>query len=341
MQIINFKLIFICDLIPKSFHKITVVYSNKVNTAKRAPMAATQSHIESLKIDQRQNSGVKLGIKYLLLKPVKFIYTHLFIISLTAIIVFGWLKRDNNYLSAETGTGYSLGIIGGSLMLILLLYPLSKRFALLTRWIPIRYWFGIHMLFGIIGPTMILFHSNFHLGSMNSSIALFSMLLVALSGLVGRYIYTHIHHGLYGSRVSLKELKQDTENNHTTLLNMIEMNESIHEQLSIMEAKAIKPYTGILQSLLDVIYLGVSAKHLKLKVILALKNSLKYKSKSKVREKNKLVIKSVNRYTLALRHMAAFKLYERLFSLWHILHLPIFIMMIITAVIHIFAVHLY
>ena len=56
---------------------------------------------------------------------------------------------------------------------------------------------------------------------------------------------------------------------------------------------------------------------------------------------SKEVLDSVNRYTLALRRAAAFKLYERLFSLWHILHLPLFIMMIITAVIHIFAVHMY
>ena len=56
---------------------------------------------------------------------------------------------------------------------------------------------------------------------------------------------------------------------------------------------------------------------------------------------NTAVIDSVNRYVLALRRTAAFKLYEGLFSLWHILHLPLFIMMIITAVIHIFAVHLY
>lgn len=304
-------------------------------------MSATQSHIESLNIEKAQASGFTNRLKHFLLKPFKFLYSHLFIISLTAIIIYGWLKRDNNYLTAESGVGYSLGIIGGSLMLILLLYPLSKRLALLTRWIPIRYWFGIHMLFGIIGPTMILFHSNFQLGSMNSSIALFSMLLVALSGLIGRYIYTHIHHGLYGTRVTLKELKLDTENNHTNLLNKIEMNESIHELLNKMESKALKPYTGITTSLLDVVYLGLNAKRLKLKVILGLKNSLKYKTKNKVQEKNRFVIDSVNRYTLALRHMAAFKLYERLFSLWHILHLPIFIMMIITAVIHIFAVHLY
>ena len=58
-------------------------------------------------------------------------------------------------------------------------------------------------------------------------------------------------------------------------------------------------------------------------------------------EKHKLIIEFVEHYTTALRNIVSFRVYERLFSLWHILHLPLFIMMIITAVVHIFAVHLY
>jgi len=41
------------------------------------------------------------------------------------------------------------------------------------------------------------------------------------------------------------------------------------------------------------------------------------------------------------RRLAQLAFFERLFSWWHILHLPIFIMMIITVVIHVWAVHSY
>ena len=260
---------------------------------------------------------------------------------MVVILYFGWMHRDDNYLSAETGTGYLLGIVGGSLMIILLLYPLSKRVALLRRWIPIRYWFGIHMLFGIIGPAMILFHSNFQLGSTNSSIALICMLLVAGSGLVGRYIYTHIHHGLYGSRITLTELQQETENNHAELLGMYAMDETLNEHLKKMESKALHPYTGLMASLLHVIHLAVNTHQLKKKVMRLIKNSYDENQADKTRPDSTIVINSINRYTLALSRAAAFRVYERLFSLWHVLHLPLFIMMVITAIIHIFAVHLY
>jgi len=271
----------------------------------------------------------------------QFLRTNYFLIATTFILYYGWTLRDDNYITAENGVGYTLGIVGGVLMLILLLYPLSKRASILTRILPSRYWFGYHMILGIIGPTMILFHSNFHMSSINSSIALICMLLVAGSGLVGRYIYTHIHHGLYGTRIDIKELKQQSEKDHSALVKLFAMDEKLNKQLLKMENKALQEYTGIVTSLMHVIYLGIHAPRIKRKVMKLLKNSYAETSEDKILPDNKVVAKLVNHYTLALRRTAAFRVYERLFSLWHILHLPLFFMMIITAIIHVFAVHLY
>lgn len=282
-----------------------------------------------------------MSLQRLIFTPLQGIRENFFTLSMAILLYYGWLQRDDNYLTAESGAGYILGIVGGSVMIVLLLYPLSKRVALLTRLLPSRYWFGIHMFFGSIGPVMVLFHSNFHLGSINSSVALICMLLVAASGLIGRYIYTHIHHGLYGSRITLKELKQETENNHTELVDLYAKDEKLNNFLTKMEQKALQPYTGLMTSLLHVIYLGINAPRLKRKIIRFMKKSYAENSDNKTMADSKIVARSVNRYTLALRKTAAFRVYERIFSLWHILHLPLFFMMIITAVIHIFAVHLY
>lgn len=289
-----------------------------------------------------------MSIKQLTLMPVKLVRTHFLLFSVAIVLTLGWMRRGDNYLTAENGTGYILGILGGSLMLVLLLYPLSKRIRLLTRWIPIRYWFGIHMAFGVLGPAMVLLHSNFKLGSINSSIALFSMLLVAGSGLIGRYIYTNIHHGLYGVRITLKELKTDTATSHMELINRYTDERSsaaLNERLNAMEQKALQPCTNLITNLAHVIELAINAKKLKRQVIKLIDKSLNNNgmenSDDKLLSDRRSVVISVDQYTLALRRAAAFKLYERLFSLWHILHLPLFIMMIITAVVHIFAVHMY
>jgi hypothetical protein len=39
--------------------------------------------------------------------------------------------------------------------------------------------------------------------------------------------------------------------------------------------------------------------------------------------------------------VAHFTLYERMFSFWHVLHFPLFLMMVISALVHVLAVHMY
>ena len=184
-------------------------------------------------------------IQRLIFTPFQIIRSNLLLFSTAIVLLYGWTLRDDNYLTAEDGAGYLLGILGGSLMLAILFYPLSKRVALLTRLIPIRYWFGFHMLLGTVGPAMILFHANFQLGSTNSTVALASMLLSAGSGILGRYLYTRIHHGLYGTRIKFKELKQNTENDHAEILKFYAKDEKLSSLMDKMEEMALRPYTGM------------------------------------------------------------------------------------------------
>jgi hypothetical protein len=257
----------------------------------------------------------------------------LFAISVIVILILGWGHRDSNYLSAETGAGYALGIIGTSMMLILLLYPLSKRVKTMTRLIPIRYWFGFHMTLGVVGPVMVLFHSNFHLGSTNSTVAMFCMLTVAGSGLIGRYIYTRIHHGLYGTKISLNELRQETNADHIAINSIEAIDTSLETDIKKLEAASLQIYTNIFSSLWYVSTLGMKSRRLKKRIVKAILASNTANKKQ--------AVSTATKYLLKLRQIAAFQVYERLFSLWHVLHLPLFFMMIIAAIIHVFAVHMY
>ena len=289
--------------------------------------------------DNNSSSDDKNVFK-LITASFRFLREHAFTISVIAALLFGWANRDDNYLSAENGTGYALGIVGGVLMLLVILYPLSKRLSWMVRWVPVRHWFAIHMVFGIIGPVMILFHANFHLGSANSTIALASMLLVAGSGLIGRYIYTHIHHGLYGRRITLNELKQELETKHAALLRIYEMDEQLKQRIARMEDKALADYKGVSTSLVYVLSMAIDTRRLKSRSMRMVRKSKKHGTAAAELD-SKVTKNFIHRYTSALRRIAVFRLYERLFALWHVLHLPLFIMMIITAVVHIFAVHVY
>ena len=164
-------------------------------------------------------------------------------------IYAGWKLRHREYLTAETGTGYLLGIVGSVMMLVLLLYPLRKRFRFMANWGPISYWFRIHMMLGVVGPICILYHANFTLGSTNSSVALFSMLLVAGSGLIGRYLYVKIHYGLYGRRMNLKELIQELEEEKGGLARSIGYSPDVRQQLLRFSSSVLNHSKGFFPTL--------------------------------------------------------------------------------------------
>jgi hypothetical protein len=94
-----------------------------------------------------------------------------FVAALAAALAFGWWRRDEGYLTPKSGLGYWLGVMGAAAMLLLLLYPLSKR--LRFRWgvAKARLWFRLHMLLGLLGPSLILLHSNFEISNWARSTA--------------------------------------------------------------------------------------------------------------------------------------------------------------------------
>ena len=118
----------------------------------------------------------------------------------------------------DEGVGYWLGIAGGTTLLFQLAYPLRKRSKSMRRMGSATSWFRLHMILGIVGPILILYHSNFSLGATNSNVALFTLLAVAASGVIGRYFYGRIHRGLYGTHADLTDLLTDA----TSLLMVVE-----------------------------------------------------------------------------------------------------------------------
>ena len=49
----------------------------------------------------------------------------------------------------------------------------------------------------------------------------------------------------------------------------------------------------------------------------------------------------INTRLVATRRVAEFEAYERLFSLWHVLHMPLMFIMFMAAIVHVVAVHVY
>ncbi len=263
-----------------------------------------------------------------------------------ALIVAGFALKEEELLTAENGLGYWLGITGGSMMLLLVIYPIRKRLKHARLLGSVRFWFKTHMFFGVAGPIAILYHSNFSTGSLNSTVALLCMIIVASSGVVGRYFYSKIHYGLYGKKADMAGLLKDIENEDGKLLIVYNIVPELKEDLRQYQT-ALQTNLTLGESLKRFFILGPRIRLASL--ILPFKQNKKISQHAEkynwtpvhTRQFKKLVKLHIKYYLQTTIKVCEFAIYERLFALWHTFHLPLFIMMIITGIIHVIAVHMY
>jgi hypothetical protein len=257
-----------------------------------------------------------------------------------------WFVYTGSVIKPGTGVGYYLGLVGGIMMLMMLLYPVRKHMRLARNWGPLRYWFMVHMIFGIGGPTLILFHTTFHVKSLNAAVALYSMLLVVASGVIGRFIYKRIHHGLYGRKSNLEELQLavDASQNKISKVNALLMEATgIGEKLKRFREMAMEHKGAFLYRVWKFLAMGWRRRKLVSRCKKELQQAVDHLAKSQSWDKPQQsqyfrdVMLYVGDYLDAVKQAAQFSSYERLFRLWHILHSPFVWLLGVSGVVHVIA----
>jgi hypothetical protein len=135
-----------------------------------------------------------------------------------AILIYGsnyyWLSAAQRALSHKhvylkpSGTiGLRLGMLGFLMFLLIYLYPLRKKWAWLGRQGSSRHWLNFHVLLGLSAPIVITFHSSFKFSGV-AGVAYWLMMMVSLSGIVGRYIYAQIPRSLNFAELTFKEAQE-------------------------------------------------------------------------------------------------------------------------------------
>ena len=245
-------------------------------------------------------------------------------------IALGWLHRHDSWIDPERGLGYALGIAGGTMMLILLGYPIRKRVRATRRAAgSVGFWFRFHMLLGLIGPLAILFHSRFTFGALNSAVALGAMIVVASSGLIGRFFYSRVHRGYSDRKLELRALKRDMD----AMLAAIEtgglQRRDVIERLQGFEDCAVRAGDAFWSSASAVLGLGIRSR------------LAEWRLRRELRSAPPALRATLAHFFQALRRAGEFAFFDRLLRLWHLLHLPLFILLIAAVLLHIVAVHMY
>lgn len=269
------------------------------------------------------------------------------LLVLAGLIVLSCAIARSNWFTAGSDLGYWLGVAGGSAMLLLFTYPLRKRWRAVRGLGSTRFWFSFHMTLGIFGPLLIIVHSTLRFGSINATVAFVSMALVASSGVMGRFLYAQIHHGLYGRRASLAELRERAGFDSEKLRSKLAFVPDVERQLNEFARRAEETrHTGLLHPL-RFVALGMHAVIARRRCTKATVEALERVAVRKHWRPEDLARRVEKRRKLIARHLAAvqrvaqFAAFERLFSIWHVLHVPLVYMMVLSAIAHVIAVHMY
>ena len=111
-----------------------------------------------------------------------------------------WL-RPSGYI------GQTAGLLGLALFLFLWLYPLRKKFRWLAWTGPVGSWLRVHTAAGLLIPLLVAVHAAWRFTGL-IGLGYGAMLTVALSGIVGRYLYVHIPRALDGAELSREDVAE-------------------------------------------------------------------------------------------------------------------------------------
>ncbi len=268
-------------------------------------------------------------------------------LMLAALVAGAWQVSRQGWYTAHSETGYWIGVAGGVCMLLLFLYPLRKRWPALARLGKAKHWFVVHMALGILGPVMVLAHSTFRVGSLNAGVALYSMLIVAASGIVGRFIYMRIHRGLGGERLSHAALRDELGLTAPLAPSKLAFAPATEQALRGIERHAGTPGDALREQAFRLVVLPWQLRRVRrachddVARSLAARATTEGWAPEQLRQRQRRAQALVADYVASVQRVAQCSAYTRLFSLWHVAHVPFVFIMVLCAVFHVVAVHAY
>jgi len=279
-------------------------------------------------------------------QPRPFSATSIWIIALV-LAAGAWGAGRLKLYTPGSHLGYYMGLVGSVFMAMLLLYPLRKRLRFLQRAGPLRNWFRAHMFLGIAGPVLVMFHSTLKIGSLNAAVAFYSMILVAGSGIIGRFIYTKIHNGLYGRKATVQERQERLGLTGDAVKSKFHFAPDVERRLAAFEAYAMDESRRGMVGLRRFVAVALRARWLRWSTLREVRRVLTAAAPDRdwdsreIARRLYVAERMLREYLGALQDVAQFRIYERLFSLWHVLHVPFVYMLVICAIVHVVAVHMY
>lgn len=225
----------------------------------------------------------------------------------TPLAVRGY-AQEHRFLRPSGDAGHLLGFAGTFFLVSTLAYVARRRIRKLSRTGTVARWLEVHIFCGVFGPLLITFHTSFKFNGL-VSVAYWSMVMVMLSGFVGRYLYVRIPKTIRGEELTRAELE-----------------ERAADMKAQMAAMALPPALAArIEEEERRLLSGARFRRLRLRgEIAGLDRKLVHDVLALARER-----------AVLLRRISRLEATRRLFQLWHVFHRPLVWVMFLVLIVHV------
>jgi hypothetical protein len=238
----------------------------------------------------------------------------------------------HDWLKPAGYIGQSAGLLAIAIFIFLWLYPIRKK----ARWLAwtgsVARWLDVHVLAALALPLLVAIHSAWRFEGL-IGLGFWSMMVVWVSGIVGRYLYARIPRGKAGIELTLEEIGT----RRRQLLEQIATSTGLDLQQierALDTGRALDKRPGIGGTLLRLVSDDLARRRAARRF-----RRLYEKSGPRRRKQDRQVLTWVLR--LAKREMALTQQGRMLdathavFRWWHVLHRPVAIAALLAVLVHV------
>jgi hypothetical protein len=234
---------------------------------------------------------------------------------------------EHKFLKPSGVLSHGLGIVGASMIIIgIIMYSTRKRVRALWNLGKLSVWLEVHIFLCLLGPVLVMYHTTFKAGGI-AAISLWSMLSVAMSGIVGRFLYVLIPRTASGSEMTTNQINEQFDAQEKILLES-EIGRDMRQMIDRSFAKMKRP-ENISQTVGAFLHLQKLKRQVR-----SLIHSAVRQSHVEHKAAHKLVRVASARATLIQKSLLLIQV-EKLFYYWHAIHLPFTAIMLVTLAAHI------
>jgi hypothetical protein len=239
----------------------------------------------------------------------------------------------HHLLKPSGAVGINMGILGVLMLCAIFVYPLRKRWTWLRRRGDSRHWLDYHVVLGVAAPVFIAFHSSFKFRGL-AGIAFWVMVGIAVSGLVGRYLYGLIIREVAQAELSLKEYRQILAEQNTVAQSHLRplMHVPAADEAARWSIFRAIGYVLVSDLLRPFRIAQVRTQHLELRQIVTSVGGLR-PTKHLLLE---WVVALASKQAALSNRIVFLAQLQQVFRLWHVIHRPFSYAFAVLALAHIF-----